>query len=45
MHSVTGVSQWSTDTSKDTWQLTNYYNGMCEFKDKELLRTLLLFVE
>lgn len=45
MHSITGVSQWSIDTSKNTWQLTHYDNGTCEFKDKELFRTLLLFVE
>ncbi len=44
MHSVTGVSTWSIDTSKASWQLTPYYDGPCEFRDTEILRTLLLFV-
>ncbi|MFZ1039834.1 MAG: hypothetical protein WCA79_13760 [Anaerolineales bacterium] len=45
MHSVTGVSKWSIDTSKNTLQMTPYYNGPCEFRDTELLRTLLFYVQ
>ncbi len=45
MHSLTGVSRWSLDTSEDSWQLTPYYDGPCEFRDTELLRTLLLYVQ
>jgi hypothetical protein len=41
MNSLTGVSKWSIDTSNTTWQLTPYQNGPCEFRDTELLRTLL----
>jgi hypothetical protein len=42
MHSLTGVSTWSIDTSESAWQLTPHWDGPCEFRDTELLRTLLL---
>lgn len=42
MHSLTGVSTWSIDTSEPAWQLTPHWDGPCEFRDTELLRTILL---
>jgi len=45
MNSQTGSSRWSIDTSKDVWQLTPYYDGSCEFRDTDLLRTALWYVQ
>ena len=41
MHSLTGISAWSIDTSAPEWELTPHWHGPCEFRDTELLRTLL----
>jgi hypothetical protein len=45
MHSLTGISSWSIDTSAPEWELTPHWRGPCEFRDTELLRTLLFPVQ
>jgi hypothetical protein len=40
-----GTSTWSIDIAQEEWQLRPHYDGPCEFRDTELLRTLLWYVQ
>jgi hypothetical protein len=42
--SVGGGSKWLVDTSNSIWELEPY-EGICEFRDTDLMRTLLIYVQ